>query len=162
MKTLFERQFYEHIHHEYKSGEHFDSLSSRQPCSDLLWPLCGKPLLTASIVISLFSPRICLQEEGVCSPCNFTTETPFASPSDVQPHPARESRGLCYTDHPYAQRDRLYQLMFPWHHAEKLWQNADNLQTWGLSPAKVDASKVSIVSGRRSKDFFFFALCPSL
>lgn len=37
MKTLFERQLYEHIHHEYKSGEHFDSLSSRQP-------LCCAPL----------------------------------------------------------------------------------------------------------------------
>lgn len=78
IKTLFERQFYEHIHHEYKSGEHFDSLSSRQPRSDLLWSLCGEPLLTASIVISSFSPSICLQEEAVCSstPCNSPTKTP--------------------------------------------------------------------------------------
>lgn len=77
-----------------------------------------------------------------------------ASPSDVESHPARERRGLCYTDHP----DWLYQLIFPWHHAGKLWQNADDLQTRGTSPEKWKNPILSIVSGRRSKDFFFFAL----
>lgn len=162
MKTLFERQLYEHIHHEYKCGEHFDSLSSRQPRSDLLRSLCCAPLLTASIVITLFSLNICLQEEAVCPSLLATfprrparvSEGRRAAPCTGAPRPVLHR-------HPSVLGDRLYQLIFPWHHAGKLWQNADDLQTRGPSPAKWKHPKYLLFQGAFQTLHLFQALLES-
>lgn len=151
MKTLFERQLYEHIHHEYKSGEHFDSLSSRQPHSDLLRSLCCAPLLTASIVISLFSQNICLQEEAVCSSLLATFPRRPARVSEgrrAAPLHGCAQAGAAQTSI-RAGRPAIsaHFSLTPRREAlAKRWRSPD---TRPLA-SKVEASKVSIVSGSLS------------
>lgn len=131
-------------------------LSSRQLCSDLPHSLCGKPPLTASNVTSSLSPCIILLVQArYSSPL-------LASPSDAVSHPAREQRGLRYTDHPSVPRGRLYLLTSPRHHGGKLWQNTDDLQTRGPLPAKWKHPKYLFFQGDVQKTYSFFFLALAL
>lgn len=58
-----------------------------------------------------------------------TSEGRRAAPCPGAPRPVLHR-------HPTVLGDGLHQLIFPWHHAGKLWQNADDLQTRGAAPAK--------------------------